>query len=224
MQRDIRRLTNSKGGSLDTSAPVTRGTPEGTTTFTLSPNRQLAMVRKQRGKLYKTFLSDNGDQFVERTLTARKIKFTQSFTDYKIFTHNFTDDINRVEHYLPWGNYDGEGSNMDGDNLGILTPFKMTLFKILVRPETISDSTANISISVRKQEDTSATIDTVATATYSTDDLASNKYFQLKQTEFDNTPVVDSGKMVGLHMLSAADPGGSGNWWITSVWKTEILI
>lgn len=223
-ERDIRRLTNSKGSPLDSDIAITRNSPEGSTNFTLSSNSQLAMVRKQRGKLWKTYLSSNGDQYVDRTLVARKIKFTQSFTDYKIFTHNFTDDIGRDAHYLPWGNYDAEGSDMDGDNLAIVTPFKMTLFKILIRPESISDSSSDISISVREQDNASATIDTVATATYSTDDLASNDYFELKQKDFDNSPAVDIGKKLGLFMQANADPGGSGNWWITSVWKTEIII
>ena len=223
MQRDIRRLTNSKGGSLDTSAPVTRGTPEGTTTFTLSPNRQLAMVRKQRGKLYKTFLSDNGDQFVERTLTTRKLKYTQSFIDYRVFTHNFNANLDTNEIFLPWT----DDSDLAGirNQTGFLSPFKMICHKILIKIPVIQDNNDDITFKIKKMDDGDETVDEVCSFTYDTATV-DNTVIIINQTDWNNSPVIESND-VAIITLSASDSGittSAKEFFVTSVWKTEVTI
>ena len=223
MQRDIRRLTNSKGGSLDTSAPVTRGTPEGTTTFTLSPNRQLAMVRKQRGKLYKTFLSDNGDQFVERTLTTRRLKYTQSFIDYRTFIHNFSVDLNASEVYLPWASADEVTSTRSP--VGFLSPFKMICHKILFRIPVIEDNADDIVFKIKKIDDGDETLDEVCNFTYSTTTVDST-IITINQTDWNNSPVIEPND-VAFITITASDAGittSEKEFFVTSVWKTEVTI
>ena len=51
-ERNIRKIQNSTR-SLETDSIITKDSPNGVTNFTLSNNRQLAMVRKQQGKLWK---------------------------------------------------------------------------------------------------------------------------------------------------------------------------
>lgn len=223
MQRDIRRLTNSKGGSLDTSAPVTRGTPEGTTTFTLSPNRQLAMVRKQRGKLYKTFLSDNGDQFVERTLTTRRLKYTQSFIDYRTFIHNFNKDLDTNETNLPW--VDDSDLTAVRNQVGFLSPFKMICHKILFKVPIIQDNTDNILFKIKKVADGSETPSEVCQFSYDTTTVDST-VITINQTDWNNSPVINPNE-VAIISITASDTGittTAVEFFVTSVWKTEVTI
>lgn len=223
MQRDIRRLTNSKGASLDTSSPVTRGTPEGTTTFTLSPNRQLAMVRKQRGKLYKTFLSDNGDQFVERTLTTRRLKYTQSFIDYRTFIHNFNKNLDTSETNLPW--VDDSDLTAVRNQVGFLSPFKMICHKILFKIPVIQDNNDTIVFKIKKIDDGDETVDEVCNFTYNTTTV-NNTVIRINQTDWNNSPVINPNE-VAIISITASDSGittSDKEFFVTSVWKTEVTI
>ena len=223
MQRDIRRLTNSKGASLDTSSPVTRGTPEGTTTFTLSPNRQLAMVRKQRGKLYKTFLSDNGDQFVERTLTTRRLKYTQSFIDYRTFIHNFNKNLDTSETNLPW--VDDSDLTAVRNQVGFLSPFKMICHKILFKIPIIQDNADDIVFKIKKIDDGDETVDEVCNFTYNTTTV-NNTVITINQTDWNNSPVINPNE-VAIISITASDSGittSDKEFFVTSVWKTEVTI
>ena len=223
MQRDIRRLTNSKGASLDTSSPVTRGTPEGTTTFTLSPNRQLAMVRKQRGKLYKTFLSDNGDQFVERTLTTRRLKYTQSFIDYRTFIHNFNKNLDTSETNLPW--VDDSDLTAVRNQVGFLSPFKMICHKILFKIPIIQDNADDIVFKIKKIDDGDETVDEVCNFTYNTTTV-NNTVITINQTDWNNSPVINPNEVV-IISITASDSGittSDKEFFVTSVWKTEVTI
>ena len=220
--RDIRKIMNSTAPSLNTDGSVSRSIPEGSTNFVLSNNRQLAMFKKHKGRLWKTYFSKDGNQYVDRTLRTNTLEYTHKFIDYRFFLHNFNRDIGTSEFFLPWVG-PTEDTDMDDARRSFLVPFKMTLNTILIRPETLSDTTADIRIKVKK-EDNDLVVDTVATATYETDDLASNTYFKLNKSDFDNTPTVEAGDKVGLTILSGADPSGTIDWYITSVWRVEVVI
>ena len=220
--RDIRKIMNSSAPSLNTDGSVSRSIPEGSTNFVLSNNRQLAMFKKHKGRLWKTYLTKDGNQYVDKTLTANTLKYTNKFIDYRFFLHNFNRDIGTSEFFLPWVG-PTEETDMDDARRSFLVPFNMTLNTILIRPETLSDTTADIRIKVKK-EDNDLTVDTVATATYETDDLASNTYFKLNESDFDNAPTVEVGDKAGLTILSGADPSGTIDWYITSVWRVEVVI
>ena len=220
--RDIRKIMNSTAPSLNTDGSVSRSIPEGSTNFVLSNNKQLAMFKKHKGRLWKTYLSKDGNQYVDKTLKTNTLEYTHKFIDYRFFLHNFNRDIGTSEFFLPWVG-PTEDTDMDDARRSFLVPFKMTLNTILIRPETLSDTTADIRIKVKK-EDNDLVVDTVATATYETDDLASNTYFKLNKSDFDNTPTVEAGDKVGLTILSGADPSGTIDWYITSVWRVEVTI
>ena len=220
--RDIRKIMNSSAPSINTDGSVSRSIPEGSTNFVLSNNKQLAMFKKHKGRLWKTYLTKDGNQYVDKTLTANTLKYTNKFIDYRFFLHNFNRDIGTSEFFLPWVG-PTEETDMDDARRSFLVPFNMTLNTILIRPETLSDTTADIRIKVKK-EDNDLTVDTVATATYETDDLASNTYFKLNESDFDNAPTVEVGDKAGLTILSGADPSGTIDWYITSVWRVEVVI
>jgi len=220
-EREIRKIQNSNR-SLETDSIITRDSPNGITNFTLSNNKQLAMVRKQRGKLWKTYLSADGNQYVDRILTTRTLKYTHKFVDYRTFIHNFSDDISTSTHYIPWQGT-GEQSSMDESTTAYLTPFNMTCYKILFRPETLSTATADFTFTLQKQDDGDTTRDTVATFTYTTT-LASNTLITINETDWNNSPAVGAGDKVGISIAADVDPAGSIDWYITSVWRIDVII
>lgn len=221
--RDLRKVINLKQSSMEFQGiPSKNGMVDGQIAIQKKSNSQLGIYRKKFGKIWKSYMSSDGNQYVDKTLTTNTLKYTNKFIDYRFFLHNFNRDIGTAEFFLPWVG-PTEDTDMDDARRSFLVPFNMTLNTILIRPETLSDTTADIRIKVKK-EDNDLTVDTVATATYETDDLASNTYFKLNESDFDNAPTVEAGDKVGLTILSGADPSGTIDWYITSVWKVEVTI
>ena len=221
--RDMRRLENTKQNSIEFQGkPSIHGMVDGQVAIEKKSNSQLALYRKKYGKLWKMYMSSDGNQYVDGTLRTNTLEYTHKFIDYRFFLHNFNRDIGTSEFFLPWVG-PTEETDMDDARRSFLVPFNMTLNTILIRPETLSDTTADIRIKVKKQGN-NLTVGTVATATYETDDLASNTYFKLNKSDFDNTPTVEAGEKVGLTILSGADPSGTIDLYITSVLRVEVVI
>ena len=115
---------------------------------------------------------------------------------------------------------------MDDARRAYLAPFKMTIYKLLFRPETIDDSSANINFGLVKQKDGSTDIKTIAIATYS-NPILSNVYNIINKSDFlINAPFddlsIEVGEKVGIYIQPKADPAGAIDWYITSVWKVEV--
>jgi len=143
---------------------------------------------------------------------------------YKIFNHNFQDNLDTSEHFLPMHGT-GESSTMNDRYTAFLVPYKMTLKKIILRPETIADANATLTFKIKKQINGSVSVVTVATFEYDTE-LASNTLLQVNESDFDNSPTVVAGEKLAISIEADADPDGSStiDYYITSVWKTEILL
>jgi hypothetical protein len=223
--RDIRKLMNSTAPSINTDGSVSRSIPEGSTNFVLSSNRQLAMFKKYRGRLWKTYFSKDGNQYVDRTLRTNTLEYTHKFIDYRVFLHNFSDTIGTAKVYIPWWGT-SESSSMADHRVGFITPFRMTLHKIILRCATINTTTdIVVRVETTGNNDTTAV---VATATYdeSVDGtLLSNTNFELATADFDNTPVVNAGIKTGISIDAVSSPtSGTEDWWVTSVWRIEVTI
>ena len=232
MNRDIRRLQNSKNTniaegskkSVMSHAPAVSNMADGEQVFAQEANRPLALYKKNKGSLWKSYFSNNGNQIVDRTLIADELKFTRKFTDYKFFNHNFQDNLDTNEHFLPM-NGTVENSSMNESSTSFLVPYKMTLKKIIFRPETLDDVDATLTFRIKKQINGSVSVVTVASFEYDTQ-LASNTLLQVNESDFDNSPTVVAGEKLAISLTADADPDGSTtiDYYITSVWKTEILI
>ena len=102
-ERDIRKLINTKQASVEFSGtPSINSMVEGQTAIEKKSNSQLAIYRKKYGRLWKSYMSSNGDQFVDKTLSANTLKYTNKFIDYRMFIHNLRDDIEDTKIYMPW--------------------------------------------------------------------------------------------------------------------------
>ena len=201
--RDIRRLMNSTAPSINTDGSVSRSIPEGSTNFVLSNNRQLAMFKKYRGRLWKTYLTKDGNQYVDKTLTTNTLKYTNKFIDYRAFSHNFTDDVDASKIYLPWFNNTELGSFRSGQ--GYLAPFKMTCYKLIFKPPDLDDNTDDIVFAIEKKDDGDDTTDALCNYTYSTS-FVDHTAVTVSESDWSAAPVIDEGDVVAL-AITASDAG-----------------
>lgn len=238
MNRDIRRLQNSKNTniaegskkSVMAHAPAVSNMADGEQVFAQEANRPLALYKKNKGSLWKSYFSNNGNQIVDRTLIADELKFTRKFTDYKIFLHNFSLDLGTTETFIPWVGIKPYASNFVATESSILAPYKMTLQKLMIRPTTIDAGDNDLRIRLYRMDNADTTVYTIASAIWDVSDAAyvdhaSGRLIAFKESDFDNSPTYKYGDKGAISMLFAGDVTNSATVWnITSVWKTEILI
>ena len=221
--RNLRRLINltEQPQSFNDGSPATN-LQEGSSFITLE-NGRLAIYRKHKGLKWKSYMSSDGNQYVDKKLTTNSLEYTNTFIDYRIYKHNFSDNIGTTEHFIPW-QATGEQTSMDEATSTLLVPFKMTCHKILFRPEVFTTPTADFTFKIKRQDSGDATVDEVASFTYR-ETFANNTTIEIKQSDFNNTPVVDVGAKASISIQANVDPHNSSkSFYITSVWRTEIQI
>ena len=68
-QRDIRKILNTKQESSDfVGIPSVNSMLDGQTSIQKESNSQVAIYKKKFGKLWKSYMSSNGDQYVDRNI------------------------------------------------------------------------------------------------------------------------------------------------------------
>jgi len=227
MNRNSRFINNIKQNKirLVSNQPSINNMREGEELLYNHRNGMLIRYRKQNGRLWSSNMTSNGDAIVDKKLITNELEYSYKFTDYRVFMHNFEDDISTDKHYMPWWGTT-EAANMDDHRVGFVTPFKMILHKIIIRPDAITGQ-GDITIRVEKQ-DTDNTEDIVATAIYDVSEMgaiSSDSNFELNKSDFDKNPAIEAGKLCGLSIEASADVVGTNHdWYVTSVWKTFIEI
>ena len=224
MDRAFRYLSGRKQNKIRVvnSQPSLQSMRDGQELLYFNKNGQLSRYRKERGQLFRSDMTHTGDQFVDKKLLASKLEYKKMFVDYRIYKHNYADNIATTEHFLPWQGT-GEKTDMNEATSTLLVPFKMTCHKILFRPETFSESSVDFTFKVKRQDSGDTTVDEVAsvTKTVTEDDTT----IQIIQTDFNNTPIVDVGAKVSISIQADVNPHSSSkDYYITSVWRTEIQI
>lgn len=69
--RDLRKLINTKQESMEFQGiPSTSGMVDGQTAIQKKSNSQLAIYRKKFGKLWKSYMSSDGSQYVDKNLNV----------------------------------------------------------------------------------------------------------------------------------------------------------
>jgi len=224
MRNHRKYLINKKQDVLYSSEEMHLGNMvDGQVSVSNNKSSQPSLNLKKNNLLYKVSLSPDGNRFVDKKLTTNSLEYTNTFIDYRIYKHNFADNISTTEHFLPWQGAK-EGIDMDVAEDAFLVPFKMTCHKILFRPESFSTPTADFTFKIKRQDSGDATVDEVASFTY-TDTFADNTTIEVKQSDFNNTPVVDVGAKASISIQASVNPHGSSkDYYITSVWRTEITI
>ena len=226
--RDLRKLINTKQSSIEFDGiPSVNGMADGQVAIQKQSNSQLALYRKKYGKLWKMYMSSDGNQYVDRTLTANTLKYTNKFIDHRMFLHNFEYNwTSRVKIYIPWHGT-GEQSDFLDERTAFLVPFTMVCHKLLFRPSAIDTVGTDIVFTIEKVTDGSTSISTVATfdATTAWSGTAGTM-FTINESDWDNSPKVSLGEAVGIALYPDDDDivSGARQFHITSIWRVEVVI
>tara|TARA_R110002020_G_scaffold202781_2_gene405988 strand:+ start:745 stop:1446 length:702 start_codon:yes stop_codon:yes gene_type:complete len=211
--------------------PSVQSMREGEEVLFFNKSGSLSRYRKEKGLLWRSDMSHNGSQSIDSNLqvgnktTTGILEFKNKFIDYRMFSHNFSENLSTSARFLPWvGPTDSTG--MDDARNSLLVPFDMTCHRILFRPETLtSDPTsANLTFTIVRQDDGDANVDTVATFQYETDNISNDTFLTVNESDFNNQPKVETGMKVGIKIQFDGDPASTIDYYITSVWRVEVEI
>ena len=227
--RELRRLNNTKQNSIEFNGiPSVGGMSDGQIAIEKKTNSQLALYRKKFGKLFKMYMSSDGNQIVDKTLTANALKYTSRFTDYRIFIHSFTDDLPATKIYIPWQGT-GEKSSVPDATTSFLSPFNMTCHKLMIRLPELNTATTDIVFTIEETTDGNNAPDTVCTFDYDTTDFGNwqdDTNFTINMSDWNVTPKISSGSVVqiGLNPDNTNIVTSEKHFIITSVWKVEVVV
>lgn len=223
-ERDIRKLLNTKENSISTidHYPGSRNVPEGQFMLAHPHGKPVRLYKKLKGMLWWINLTRDGNEYVDKSLIVNTLKYKRSFIDYRFIVHNFNDDIGTAKVYIPWYSL-SEQPGMNTSPTSFLAPFKMTLHKLYIRPETLTGPTSDLALELVKQDDGDVTVDSVATFTY-TSTLVNDTLITINRSDWNVSPTIEAGDKVGLSVQASIDPSGAIDWYVTSVWEMEIII
>jgi len=132
--RDMRKLANTKQSSIEFQGkPSIHGMLDGQVAIEKQSNSQLALYRKKYGKLWKSYMSSNGNQYVDKDLRVNGsinlsnkliIKKYPAFSAYQSTSVDeqslATATWTRIQ--IDTENYDN-GSNFDITNFKFTAPY-----------------------------------------------------------------------------------------------------
>lgn len=225
MNRDTRRLQNTKQPSLEfTGKPSLNNMLEGQFAVEKQSNSQLAIYRKKFGQLWKSYMSSNGNQIVDKTLTTKNLKYTSKFNDYRVFIHSFTDDLPATKIYIPWQGT-AERSSIPDATTSFLSPFNMTCHKLMIRLPELNTASTDIVFTIEETTDGNNAPDTICTFD-ATDTWQDDTNFTINMSDWNVAPKISSGSVVqiGLNSDNTNIVTSEKHWIITSVWKVEIVV
>jgi len=226
MDRESRRITNSTQASIREIDyyPSYSGVPEGEFVISAPKNKPLRLYKKLNGLLWKTDFSYDGNQYVEKTLSTHTLKYANKFIDYRVFQHNFADDLPSSKIYVPWEMAIEQTALLD-EFSSFLTPFKMTCHKILFRPPAIDTAATDIVFGIDKIDSGDTTVDSVCTFD-ATSNWVDNTNFTINQSDWSASPTVDAGDIVGISIQADNTNIVTSEkiFYVTSVWRIEVVI
>ena len=140
---------------------------------------------------------------------------------YATFIHSFTDDMGTSGHFIPW-NSSAETTGNDFSSTSFVVPMNMTLVKLYVRIETISNlGSHTLTATLISKPDGSITNTTVASASKSVNAASSGRNQIFTEANFSNPPNLTKGQMGSIKLKFGSDIGGSTDFFITSVWEMD---
>ena len=228
--REIRRIINTKQDSLESTGNLSiNSMADGQISIGKSTSELLSIRKKKYGRVYKSYMTSNGNQVVDKNLTVGgnlNVKGHIVGSQYMMFVHNFVDDIGTSKHYLPWGDQTESSSPTTTTSItGFLSPYNMTLKKIQFRSDIVNQQ-ADITFNLERVDSGDNTVDEIASAEFDST-ISADTMHQLKRSDFNNIPKIDAGSMAAISIQSDTDfnlAGVSATIFITSVWEVEIVL
>jgi len=226
MDRISRRLTNLKQNKISVSKiqPSLQTLREGDEILYQPKNKSLRRYRREGNILWYTSMIRDGNLYIDNELTSSTLQYTRKFVDYRVFTHNFTDNLPATKIYVPWlGTY--EQTALLGAMSGYLSPFKMTCHKILFRTPAMDTAATDIVFGIEKIDSGDATVDSVCTFD-ATASWVDNTNFTINQSDWTATPSIGVGDVVGISIQAdnANIVTSEKHFFMTSIWRIDVII
>ena len=226
MDRVSRRVTNLKQNKISVSKiqPSLQTLREGDEVLYQPKNKSLRRYRREGNILWYTNMIRDGNLDVDNKLKTKHFEYTQKFTDYRVFHHNFSDDLPSSKIYVPWEMAVEQTALLD-ECSRFLTPFKMTCHKILFRPPAIDTAATDIVFGIEKIDSGDTTVDSVCTFD-ATSNWVDSTNFIINQSDWTASPTVDAGVVVGIS-IQADNTNivtSAKIFSMTSVWRVEVVI
>lgn len=213
--RNIRRLINTKENSINIQNNASlNNIVDGQISMSKNPNKPLAIYRKKFGRIWKSYMSADGNEIVDKNLTVGNnlnVRGTIN-KEVMIFYHPFTA-TGSGKVYLPWSSVSDASSINYFNNL--IAPYSGRLLKVVARSEEALGSTV---IGFHKASDGTESPSTTATETVTVDMSVDDTSYTF---DFTKTSSFDSGDVVAISIDPSNVPNDSR---VTSVWLFNILI
>ena len=215
MNRETRRIQNTKQPSMEFQGkPSLNNMAEGQFAIEKQSNSQLAIYRKKFGRLWKSYMSADGNDIVDKNLTIGgnlNVRGTIN-KEVMIFYHPF-NATGTGKVYLPWSSI-SEASSINYYN-NLIAPYSGRLLKVVARS---AEALGNTAIGFHKASDGTESPSTTATETITVDMSADDTSYTF---DFTKTSSFDSGDVVAVSIDPSNTPNDSR---VTSVWLFNILI
>lgn len=221
--RITRKIQNSKESSVasgDTKNvvshfPSLNSMKEGEQVYSQEVNKPIALYKKHKGKLYKSYFSDNGNFIVDGNINIGRDSFTNGTVfgnQIYYYPHNF-NHATSTKVYLEF-NQSGATSSFHPYNT-MIAPYNGRLLKVLVRTENAGGSTV---IGIHKSSDGTTHPNSTAFET-STNNIAS------VDTTYEFNFTVDAFFDKGDILALSIDPTSAiQDTSIVSVWSYNIIM
>ena len=134
MDRATRFIANRKQDKIRVvrEQPSVQSMREGEEVLYFRNRGTLTRYRKERGKIWTSDMHGGRNKQEEGTFTASRLEYKSSFVDYRMFSHNFTDDLPATKIYIPWQGT-GEQTSVPEARSSFMAPFDMTCHKLMMK-------------------------------------------------------------------------------------------
>jgi len=220
MNRIERQIANAKQNKIEIvkSQPSANSLREGQEVIYIGRSNRLERYRKERGRLWVSYMDTDNNYTVERNLNVGNninVNGTVYGNQIYIFTHSFDMDFGTSKVYLPWNATTENTAITTGFYDQLIAPYSGRLIKVMARPETASLTTI---IGFHKRADTYADPNATATENITVEISAANTTAEFA---FTSAASFDKGDTVALSFNPEADPNQAK---ISSVWSFKIII
>ena len=232
MDRATRFIANRKQDKIRVvrEQPSVQSMREGEEVLYFRNRGTLTRYRKERGKLWTSDMHGGRNKQEEGTFTASRLEYKSSFVDYRMFSHNFTDDLPETKIYIPWQGTAEQIASPE-PRTSFLTPFDMTCHKILIKIPEMDSASTDIVFTIEKiaENESGQGITTVATFDYDTTvqgNWQDDTVVTISMSDWNAVPKVSANEIVqiGLNPDNSNIITSEKHFIITSVWKTIVTI
>ena len=226
MDRATRFIANRKQDKIRVvrEQPSVQSMREGEEVLYFRNRGTLTRYRKERGKLWTSDMHGGRNKQEEGTFTASRLEYKSSFVDYRMFSHNFTDDLPGTKIYIPWQGT-GEQTSVPESRASFLAPFDMTCHKIMIKIPEMATAATDIVFTIEKTVNSRSAPSTVCTFDF-TDSFVDDSVITINRSDWNADPTVPAKSIIyiGMNPDNANITDAEREFIITSVWKTIVTI